>query len=256
MAQSWLKEIWEGCVRKQLWHIFRQNLGIYLEGLKLNIKILILVPVFSWLESMCNFDFRDRLHWALIVIQRFGKHCSYLVQGEFVEAGHFRKPYTKQSLALPVFPKVTHSAFISVYMQSSDFFPVKSWMAFIFYVPYLKTEWFECSANISTILFLLITHIILLAEELFHSQHVHWVCSIKNDELLKLHYYNVSIFKLFFSFIISFHYFFLSWECVMFEVLQKYWCKIWLHISFFLWTYQYFVLVSVGAAWGTISTRI
>jgi hypothetical protein len=34
----------------------------------------------------------------LIVIQRFGKHCSCHLQGEYVEAGRFWKPYIGQAL--------------------------------------------------------------------------------------------------------------------------------------------------------------
>lgn len=69
---------------------------------------------------------------------------------------------------------------LRVFIQSCDFFFVKSWMTFTFHLPNFKTR-----VTLETILYQMTTETFLFPEDV-HSQHVHWVCSKKNDEILEL----------------------------------------------------------------------
>jgi hypothetical protein len=48
--------------------------------------------------------FTDEPRRMLIIIQRFGKHCSCHLHGEYVMAGRFWKPYFRQAVVRQVLP--------------------------------------------------------------------------------------------------------------------------------------------------------
>jgi hypothetical protein len=54
--------------------------------------------VYQQNRSCTTSAFEDKPHRILRIIQRFGKHCSCHLQGEYVMVGCFWKPYTDLAL--------------------------------------------------------------------------------------------------------------------------------------------------------------